>query len=113
MTLFPFPAALLLLVVGIVGIACSELAVANSAPLFGYLDAPAANFVSPADQNQRFNRGVPKFVQGGYFPPLANPLPALDKCGAVFDWGSGLAPAGTAPFDGRANRPAHQSGSAK
>jgi len=112
MTFFPFPAALLLLV-GVVAIACSELAVGNSAPLFGYLDAPAANFVSPADQNERFNRAVPKFVQGGYFPPLAHPQPILDKCGAVFDWGSGLAPAGRAPLDGRTNRPAHQLGSAK
>jgi hypothetical protein len=102
MTLCAFPAALLLLL-GVGGTACSDLTVGSSAQLFG---ATPANHVSPLGQSKRFDRVIPKFVQGGYFGPLAKPLPVLDKCGPAADsivWDAGSAPAVTAPLDGRTN----------
>jgi len=68
-----FPTAVLLLVI-VAGIACNDLTATSSAQLW---DAANANLVSPFGQNRRV---VPKFVQGGYFAPLARPLPVLDKC---------------------------------
>jgi hypothetical protein len=108
MTPFPFPAALLLLV-GVVGTACNDLSVGSSAQQFRDFGAMPANAVSPPGQNERFDPAIPKFVQGGYFSPLAKPLPVLDRCAPIVDRESGVVPAGTAQVDSLADSQDHQS----